>query len=139
MISFSKTLAVEWNNPCLARLILKSNSGDELPLETLHSSFQKSLLDCKTEVANVLLEYGKIHTRSSTLQRLIYWAYVRRVLLGQNSKYDESLGIAIKGLTDEDLDLRGEYILKSCCEIGSLSGLQSSLLILGNFSIHLKL
>lgn len=89
------------------------------------------MFECKTEIATIILEFGNIHTRPTDLRHLINKAYLRRILLGQNRKYDASIGIAVQGLSNEDLDQRGESILKSCCEIGSLSGIQSSLSSIG--------
>jgi hypothetical protein len=120
---------ISGKNVKLVEILLEKSSFEQEILENLKTrALKKSLRRNSREILEILVpKFTK--TRLKDLRKTLNKAYILRFLIGFNRKYDSIIKIILKGIQEEELDARGESLIKSLCEIGCLEGLKEVLKI----------
>jgi hypothetical protein len=112
----------------LVRHTAKADPEDESSPKVSRLVIQQSLAialkNLQSDMAHVLIHQGGARTTIKMLKDLFHRAAFRKLLFGNVTKYQDTLVVALEGLSDEDLDTRTTGILKYICELGCIPALK---------------
>lgn len=122
--------AVEWNYIGLASVLLASqgssqDSTNAFSPEILKKRLRQALDNGQIEMSRLLIHVGHAVASPGMVQRIMNkGAYYRLLWPSKSKMMNNVIGVALEGLSDEDMEARGPALVKMLAELGCVPGIQ---------------
>jgi hypothetical protein len=122
--------AVEWNYLGLASILLASQGTGQGPTdgfsqEILKKCLRQALNNNQIEMSRILIHVGHAVASPGMVQKIMNkGAYYRLLWPSKTKIMNRVIGVALEGLSDEDMDARGPALVKMLAELGCVPGIQ---------------